>query len=593
MTFCSSIYVRIEEGFRKLHFVSMMLLTVSVSQYLAQNLVEEIYTYSIHDRLVLQVKDDLSVLCLIPGLLLLLLSIIAQFELGWVGLKLKAGLGKYGTLIALSGSIFFLVVGSLPFGGEISPEVKIPRVIEQYKNGKTDTIGTINELWYYGQRLLASQDIDAKRDSDDVFRKIVSLSEPNHIDRLNEIANKLTSNREHASARIIYEGIASLSNLQDTETLQNTALELSKMAAKEVSTTGLESGLESNASILFNRIISLSSYSDIAKLEKIAEELEDIRAYSNAAIIREGIVSKVAQADNVSTKIKSTAQLDYGTVLVALERDEEAIDSFKQAAEYEGNKFKAHSYLCQAYDQLEQLNEAVDACDEALKIDPGNKKYERAELWYHRGLTLHKQRKYNDALNSFTFSYSIISPDARSKDTKIKEDASTVSKLTPEAISTLDPSKVADLYKLLQDKIQEYDRFMTADVVALIAASETIEGLPVMVSKPMSSNEEEEKKEKNTVVVVSEEDFPLADCGKFYREKLIDEQEQAYKLYPVFIRYNKEDADSAVNEFCRDINPNPDSIDLLVASIRGEHIATQMKDILEKRFGYARVGEPQ
>jgi protein O-GlcNAc transferase len=87
---------------------------------------------------------------------------------------------------------------------------------------------------------------------------------------------------------------------------------------------------------------------------------------------------------------------NYGLVLIALKRHEEALAIFEQAIKHKGRFADAHNNRGGVLVVLERYEEALESFDRALAIKP-----DYAEAAYNRGTTLHKLDRNREALQSF------------------------------------------------------------------------------------------------------------------------------------------------------------------------------------------------
>ena len=400
----------------------------------------------------------------------------------------------------------------------------------------------------------------------------------------------------------MYERIASLSTLQDINKLRNAAQELLEITAKG---TPVDAEISSNASILYRRIISISNYQDTDQLKNIAQDLLNIGENRNASIIYEGILSKLEDVENASNGSKAEAQLNYGISLMRLDNNDDAIKALEKSIEYGANKFYTYNYLCQLYQKIGQLEDALTSCHNALNFDPGEDKLTRAKIWYSRGLVLSDKELDSDSLESYLFAYSILS---------IGKDNQVIRKLEGEELSssgtngrisederirlknTLNSIGEADLDKLLKDEMSRYNSYLTKNLLSLVASSKTLEGIPVVSGQTdMTGNLDvdelilaDDDSPESLKVVVSVSDFPQRDCGDFYNKQ--SEGNSSF-LYPVSIKYNREDALVVEEEFCEETWKRPDGR-LQVGSFKDRSVAEDIKNILEERFDDVSVGEP-
>lgn len=581
-----------------------MLSFTALSYFVAQssqNPVNEIYFEQFHEVIQLKFEDSPAAIFAVFGMFFFLLAIaLTTLEISASGIRIKIGGNKTGTCLSLFAAAVCFAIGVPPWFNPISPGIAVPYIHDKYEEEPSTAI---TKLWNYGRDILASQNSEVKRDSDEIFIKISSLSSSQEIPQLINIAKALSSVNEHASAGIIYKRIADLSNLQDVGRLRDIAQEVLENKA-EISNTEMKAAVSDNAATLYRRIVDLSSNQNLEQLQGIVQTLLDEGETENALIIQAGIVSILERTESVSGESKSEAQLRYGVSLMKLDRNDDAIKSFNEAAKHGSNEFAANSYLCQAYYRIERFDDALSSCNKALKIDPGEDELRRAKAWYSRGLVLDVKGPDSDALESYLFAYSIVSTGKSDEDIKKLERDNSVESAVIGRLSDRERESLRvnfnslneeDLEKLIRDEMSQYNSSFTANILSLIAFSETPEGISVLAKVSQESDDSTIIKDSNDDsstgdIVVSLDDLPQQDCGEFYNSQS-DEPRDPDKFYAVTIENNERDALIIEEKFCKKPWPRPDGR-LQVASFYSESVARQFKELLEEQFGEARVGLP-
>ena len=87
---------------------------------------------------------------------------------------------------------------------------------------------------------------------------------------------------------------------------------------------------------------------------------------------------------------------NYGLVLIALKRHEDALATFEQAIKHKGRFPEAHNHRGGVLVVLGRPEEALESFDRALAIKP-----DYAEAVYNRGTALHKLGRNREALQNF------------------------------------------------------------------------------------------------------------------------------------------------------------------------------------------------
>ena len=117
--------------------------------------------------------------------------------------------------------------------------------------------------------------------------------------------------------------------------------------------------------------------------------------------------------------------LARGQGLFHLGRYPESLTSFNRVVQASRNYSAAIAYQCAALHQLQKYSEAVDTCEQALRIDGNWGTSTPAFAWYYRGLALREMGRLETALGSFERSLDIDS----SFDPAVAERCSTLSNL--------------------------------------------------------------------------------------------------------------------------------------------------------------------
>ncbi|MGB3766631.1 MAG: hypothetical protein WA947_08725 [Phormidesmis sp.] len=546
-------------------------------------ILQDTYNDSLGEIVKLKIRSDPSAYLAFVGVLFILVASVAQVKFS---VKSSSNVDGDASLIfnekafiAIGGlGAIFLFIGGLAFWKPIKPAVKIEKVKLDYIDNSSEGI---DKLWKYAKDLSNPQNATVEAsDLSSVYEGIATLASRQDVEKLKDMARDLSISEDYPNAGILYKAVTGFSEDEDIAQLKVLASELS--TSPDASSTG----------IIYKKIVALSDYEDVAYLEAAAKNLLDLGKYKNAAEIYRGITLILDDSENASDSMKASFQTKYGFTLLKLKDNDskgKAATAFRTVANYQPDKFDPYYYLCQLYNDIEEVSGSVDFCDEALRLDPGGNSLRRARMWYERGLLLDEFKEYDDALESFVFSYSILASDRGSKNEKIFKlnDAASVSSSEED----LNPSRPEDLEELSILRISEYDSFLTKRILAVIVSSEASNRIPVLSSNSTigdsENNEVDQLAEGNKPINVLDSDFPLTSCGRYY------EKAQHLDLYLVFVRYSKDNLRDVKSQFCQDAFRSKSNLEVQVASFAKEENADQLAKALKKKFGWVRVSSRQ
>lgn len=91
----------------------------------------------------------------------------------------------------------------------------------------------------------------------------------------------------------------------------------------------------------------------------------------------------------------------HSGILLSLKQLPESIASAEQSILFNANNSLAWTYKCMAYNQLGQTEEALDACNEALRVNGNWGRQSPALAWFQRGQILSQMGDYEEALVAY------------------------------------------------------------------------------------------------------------------------------------------------------------------------------------------------
>lgn len=338
----------------------------------------------------------------------------------------------------------------------------------------------------------------------------------------------------------------------------NNNIQVLKGRGKELS----EEGKYDESVPIYAKTVSLLNGS-ISELSVLSDELSNLNNYKGAALAQKKIVALLDSSQNVENEERAEARLRYSATLYQANSYEEASALVGEALQLGGSEAIAYGQLCFIYLELDRAEQSVESCDEALLKDTGSDILIRAWLWYERGLALDKAGEPSKALESLLFSYSLLDNSGKQEEQTLREK--------------------------IEAKVNEYDSFLTKDILTSLKNSKTEEGIPVTLQR-------EEKfdppppppiQEKDEAVVSLLKKFPLDECGSLENNRDLSDE-----LYPIFVEYTEDNLESIKKDFCKDAYLSNEG-DIQVASLKNKALALRFQSILKERFGNARIGQPE
>ena len=325
---------------------------------------------------------------------------------------------------------------------------------------------------------------------------------------------------------------------------------------------------------IYQKITYLIS-EDTRELSVLTDKLYKLGNYQGAAITQREIVSILDKSQDVTDQERAEAALKYSDILYRAGDYEEAGLSATGALLPGNNDFVVHKELCAIYLNLDQEEKSVNACNQALVEDPGTSILGRAWLWYVRGLALEKAEDRDKALESLLFSYSLLGDSSGTEEKNLKEE--------------------------IRSKVNEYDPFLTKDLLVLLKESKTEEKIPAISQESDSETlnasdgsdgktsekaEEKIEEKKDELLDSISNKLPLDSCGT------LDSDVGSKELYPIFVEYTEATLEKVRKDFCRDAFKSSER-DIQVASLKSESSALRLQKILKRQFGNARIGKSE
>ncbi len=309
---------------------------------------------------------------------------------------------------------------------------------------------------------------------------------------------------------------------------------------------------------------------NITELKNLARRSSDSGEYKDAAAVYKHIVDildkriETASQDSLAkTRAeKAHVQVMQGRALLFSGNLIEAKLILEKASN--AGATEANQELCKVYFLSWETQNSINACDKALEgLVLGDSPTSRATVWYYRGLALKKEKKPEEALESFQFAYAIL--------VFAGEDASIVKK-----------------------EIQDSNTLMTKDLLSWVMAREAQQHVS-STKQPSSQNSPPEStpllpepaSEKNPF---EEKSYPQPSCG----DKLPSPREETYSinLYPVYATYSEDSLEKAKTKFCKDAMKKEESGKLQLASFTDTENANKFIDFLKEEFDSLDIGEP-
>jgi tetratricopeptide (TPR) repeat protein len=144
----------------------------------------------------------------------------------------------------------------------------------------------------------------------------------------------------------------------------------------------------------------------LAKQPQEFDQLQDFSYWSNLCHLQTdtGIYDQALESCKKAIAIEpedSGIWADHSEILLKLKKYPDAIASADQALVFNPKNSLALTYKCMAYEALNDNDQALDFCTEALRVDGAWGRKSPAIAWLHRGIILAQKQNYEQAVIAY------------------------------------------------------------------------------------------------------------------------------------------------------------------------------------------------